>query len=301
VVPPGLGCAVDRWAAEAALLLRAEGRAGGVAVRLGSRRWLILDPTVDADAPGSAGMRAPGPSELRIAAVPAGRCPGLPVLPNAATWALPDLDLLRAGLIEVGRLHPLVALALEPDTAPAGVRLADDPGHPRLVECRGARHRIGLVNGVLVPLDHDPAETRREELLAALTGTPVPCLQAIDEAHRRPECLVDVRARLDHGDTAGALAVVEGLLGPDALLRGGALRDELETAALRRIDHGLFRSGLVGSGPGPTMWDGLSRRQSGARQPSARQSRARQFDARQFDARHGQAVSRAHPRDAMSR
>jgi hypothetical protein len=118
------------------------------------------------------------------------------------------------------------------------------------VECRGARHRIGLVGGVLAPLDHDPAEIRREQLLAALTGTPLPCLQAVDEAHRRPDCLPGVRERLDHGDTAGALAVVEGLLGPDALLRSGDLRDELEAAALRRITYGLFRAGLSGPAPG---------------------------------------------------
>lgn len=118
------------------------------------------------------------------------------------------------------------------------------------MECRGAQHRIGLVNGALAPLDHDPAEVRREELLAALTGTPLPCLRAIDETHRHPDRLADVRERLIHGDTAGALAVVEGLLGPDAVLRGGALRDELEAAALRRITYGLFRAGLVGPGPG---------------------------------------------------
>ena len=103
---------------------------------------------------------------------------------------------------------------------------------------------------MLAPLDHDPAEIRREELLAALSGTPLPCLRAIDEAHRRPDCLAGVRERLDHGDTAGALAVVEGLLGPDALLRNGALRDELEAAARRRITYGLFRAGLAGPGPG---------------------------------------------------
>jgi hypothetical protein len=96
-----------------------------------------------------------------------------------------------------------------------------------------------------------PAEIRREELLVALTGTPLPCLQAIDEAHRRPDCLTGVRERLDHGDTAGALAVVEGLLGPDALLRSGELRDELEAAALRRITYGLFRAGLFGPAPRP--------------------------------------------------
>jgi hypothetical protein len=244
VVPQGSGCAVDRWAAEAAMLLRAEGRAGGaVTVRLGTRRRLVLDLGAEGD--------ASGPPALRITAAPAKGCGcAWPVLPDAATWVLPDLELLRIGLIDADQLHPLVAPALVPGHPPDGVpRVPDSAGNPRLVECRGAQHRIGLVNGVLVPLDHDPAEIRREELLAALGGTPLPCLQAIDVAHRHPECLVDVRARLDHGDAAGALAAVEGLLGPDVLLRSGALRDELETAALRRITHGLFRAGLVGSGP----------------------------------------------------
>jgi hypothetical protein len=174
-----------------------------------------------------------------------------PVLPEAATWVLPDLELLRTGSIEPDRLHPLVASALAPDHPPTAVhRPPERAGEPRRVECRGAEHRIGLVDGVLAPLDHDPAEIRREELLVALSGTPLPCLQAIDEAHRRPDCLTGVRERLDHGDTAGALAVVEGLLGPDALLRSGELRDELEAAALQRITYGLFRAGLFGPGPG---------------------------------------------------
>jgi hypothetical protein len=195
------------------------------------------------------------PPALRIAAASTagGTCalPVLPVLPDAATWVLPDLDLIRTGSIEADRLHPLVASALVPDHSPTGPsRTPDRAGQPRLVECRGAQHRIGLVNGALAPLDHDPAEILREELLAALTGTPLPCLQAIDKAHRHPDCLTGVRERLDHGDTAGALAVVEGLLGPEAVLRTGALRDELETAALRRITYGLYRSGLIGPGPG---------------------------------------------------
>ncbi|MFD0151727.1 hypothetical protein ACWGQ4_00435 [Streptomyces sp. NPDC055721] len=238
-LPPGLSCAVDRWAAEAELLNRAEGRSGGgaVVVRLGSRRRVLLEPLPDGEA-----AVTPAPPE-HVAAT-------LPVLPDAATWVLPDLELLRAGLIESERLHPLVASALVPGRRPAGpFRPPDEAGRPRLVECRGARHRIGLVDGVLAPLDHDPAEIRREELLAALTGTPLPCLRAIDEAHRRPDCLTGVRERLDHGDTAGALAVVEGLLGPGALLRGGALRDELEAAARRRITYGLYRAGLTGPGP----------------------------------------------------
>ncbi|MFF3613366.1 hypothetical protein [Streptomyces sp. NPDC002580] len=245
LVPRDLGCAVDRWAAEAGILLRDEGRTTGtVAVRIGSRQRLLLDLAAD-----PAGLEATVP---RITRAPdGGGVSALPVLPDAATWVLPDLELLRAGAIEAGRLHPLVASALVPDHVPAASARTPDPaGQPRFVECRGARHRIGLVDGVLAPLDHDPAEIRREELLVALTGTPLPCLRAIDEAHRRPHCLSGVRERLHHGDTTGALAVVEGLLGPDAVLRSGALQDELRAAARRRLAYGLFRAGLTGAVPG---------------------------------------------------
>lgn len=235
------GLAVDRWAAEAAIVLRAEGRAAGsVLVRLTGGRRLILDVAGD-----TAGEETP---VLRDAK---GRAASLPVLPDAATWVLPDLELLRSGAIGAERLHPMVARALVPAYAPPpAVRDPDRAARARLVECRGATHRIGLVDGVLAALDHDPAEIRREELLAALTGVPLPCLRAIDRAHRRPDCLAGVRDRLVHGDVAGALAVVEALLGPDAVLRDGALRDELEAAARRRVAYGLFRAGLVGSGPG---------------------------------------------------
>ncbi|MEU2234193.1 hypothetical protein [Streptomyces vietnamensis] len=236
----GLRCAVDRWADEAAILLRAEGRpAGPVAVRLGRRHRLLLDADPSGEPP-----RTPSRAVRRASAT-------VPVLPEAATWLLPDLELLRAGLVEAGQLHPLVAAALVPGHVPTGPpRPPDLAGAPRLVECRGARHRIGLVDGVLTPLDHDPAELRREELLVALTGTPLPCVRAVDEAHRRPDCLTGVRERLDHGDIAGALAVVEGLLGPAALLRDGALRDALEAAAERRVTYGLYRAGLFGPAPG---------------------------------------------------
>ncbi|MER6194128.1 hypothetical protein [Streptomyces cyaneofuscatus] len=250
-VPPDRRCAVGRWAAEAVILLGAEGPGPGgtVSVRLGGRHRLLLRVEAEAEEDGR------GTSAARIAALTSDQ--GLsasPVLPDAATWVLPDLDLLRTGAIKAGQLHPLVARALVPDLpqpAPASARprTGDREGAWRLVECRGAQHRIGLVEGALAPLDHDPVEVRREELLVALTGTPLPCLQAIDEAHRRPDCLTGVRERLDHGDIAGALAVVEGLLGPEAVLRDGPLRDELEAAAQRRITYGLFRADLLGPGP----------------------------------------------------
>ncbi|GAA3727635.1 hypothetical protein GCM10022225_06240 [Plantactinospora mayteni] len=276
-VPDGFDCAVQRWAAEAELLLDADGSSGHTAtVRLGSRHRLLLDLVPD---PGG------GPVGLRIRAAPVRDHPsGLPVLPDAATWILPDLALLRAGLIGADGLHPLVASALVPDRPVAETRPdpTDGPG-PRYVECRGVRHRIGVLDGTLVALDHDPAEIRREELLAALTGTPLPCLLAIDGAHRQPENLGDIRARLDHGDTDGAVATVERLLGPDALLRGGALWDELETAALRRVSHGLYRAGLGASAPHPASGlDGYRRELS---RRVARPS----------------GTSRAHPRHASAR
>lgn len=226
---PTLRCAVDRWAAEAELLRRADALpAGPVVVRLGRRRRLLLGPN------GTTAEASGGTS-------------GLPLLPDAATWVPPDVDLLRGGAVEADRLHPLVAAALAPGHGPdRSAWTGDARPAERTVDCRGARHRIGLVDGVLAPLDHDPAELRREELLAALSGTPLPCLRAIDRAHRSPNQLAGVRERLDHGDTAGALAVVEALLGPEAVLREGPLRDELAAAAERRIAYGLYRAGLTG-------------------------------------------------------
>ncbi|MGC0327732.1 hypothetical protein RKD23_000722 [Streptomyces sp. SAI-170] len=258
-------CAVDRWAAEARILLRADGSAAdGVVVRLDARHRLLLTPVADGT----------GPPEVEVTRVSAGgRVAALPVLPDAATWMLPDLELLRTGLAEPGLLHPLVAEALVPGHAPAPARTVEPPGAPHIVECRGRQHRIGLVDGVLAPLDHEPGEVRREELLAALSGPPLPCLRAIDEAHRRPDCLTGVRERLLHGDIAGALAVVEGLLGPGAVLRSGPLLDELEAAAQRRIAYGLFRAGLSDPVPRRTLLPGPTR-------PHAHRSRPRHTTGR---------------------
>ncbi|MFD0413042.1 hypothetical protein [Streptomyces sp. NPDC127108] len=263
--PRGLACAVDRWAAEAEILLRAEGRSDGVfAVRLGAGRRLVLRLDGAGGMGGMVGVERPSGRDRSVP----------PVLPDAATWVLPDLELLRTGALDADRLHPLVASALVPDRPPTGPpRAPDRPGEPHVVDCRGARHRIGLVDGALAALDHDPAEVRREELLVALGGPPLPCLRAIDEAHRRPDCLTGVRERLDHGDTAGALAVVEGLLGPEAVLREGPLRDELEAAAARRITYGLFRTGLLGAGarggggPGARVRPGRGRARDARVQP----------------------------------
>ncbi|WP_314412928.1 hypothetical protein [Streptomyces sp. DSM 40484] len=236
--------AQESWATEAELLLRAEGlRRGAFTVRLGARRRAVLELVAPDDS------HAPTIRPLPESALPPQEVAALPVLPEAAARVLPDLELLRAGLLPAGRLHPLVASVLaEYGAAPVGGPLPE-PGDPHRVECRGEVHRIALRDGVLTAVDHDPAQLRREELLVALGGPALPCLRVIDRVHRDPEALPAVRERLRHGDTAGALAVVEGLLGAGAVLRDGPLREELERAAARHVDHGLFRAGLVAVHP----------------------------------------------------
>ncbi|MEW1636046.1 hypothetical protein AB0469_18445 [Streptomyces sp. NPDC093801] len=246
----------DHWAAEAELLLRAEGRSrGALTVRLGARSRAVLELVAPDDG------HAPVLRPVREALSPQ-RTAELPVLPEAAVRALPDLELLRAGLFRAERLHPLVAAALAasgptgpaepwPPGGPGAAAAGGDagPGHgsadPHRVECRGEVHRIALRDGVLAAVDHEPAQLAREDLLGALGGPVLPCLRAIDAVHRSPEALPAVRDRLGHGDVTGALAVVEGLLGPGAVLREGPLRDALQGALAGRLEHGLFRSGLV--------------------------------------------------------
>ncbi|GAA2467834.1 hypothetical protein [Streptomyces lavendulocolor] len=238
--------AVGRWAAEAELLLRAEGLpCGAFTVRLGARSRAVLELVAPDDSHAPTVRPLPGALPPQVVAA-------LPVLPEAAARILPDVELLRAGLVPPGRLHPLVAAALGTLGAAPATGPVPGSGDPHRVECRGEVHRIALRDGVLTAVDHDPAQLRREDLLVALGGPPLPCLRAIDAVHRSPEALPAVRERLRHGDVTGALAVVEGLLGPGAVLRDGPLRDELESAAARRVDHGLFRSGLIDEHPATT-------------------------------------------------
>ncbi|MET8297658.1 hypothetical protein ABZW02_26895 [Streptomyces sp. NPDC005180] len=235
----------ERWAAEAELLLRADGRhpRGPLTVRFGARGHGVFELVAPDES------HVPVLRPVREALSPQAAA-ALPVLPEAAARPLPDLDLLRAGLFRADRLHPLVAAALSAqgpvrpsvrDLAPAA---SADPD-PHRVECLGEVHRIALRDGTLAAVDHDPAQLAREELLMALGGPGLPCLRAIDTVHRSPEALPAVRERLGHGDVTGALAVVEGLLGVGAVLREGPLREALEAAVAGRLDHGLFRAGLL--------------------------------------------------------
>ncbi|MFB7949762.1 hypothetical protein ACFC6L_33200 [Kitasatospora phosalacinea] len=222
------------WEFEAALVRSADGLPDDapVVVRLAHRRHLLLGGPSTAPAAAGRGARgARGPA----------------VLPDAATWTPPDLLLLRAGLIGPDALHPLVAAALAPDHRPAVSphRPEREGGEgPLTVECRGVPHRIAVVDGVLVPLDHAPEQLRREEALAELGGPPLPCLRAIDRAHRQPEDLDAIQQRLLHGDRTGALAAVHRLIGPEAVLRHGPLAEALDGDLQRRLDHSLHAAGL---------------------------------------------------------
>ncbi|MFC8720178.1 hypothetical protein [Kitasatospora sp. NPDC057198] len=243
------------WDFEASLVRAADGLPADapVAVRLAHRRHLLLG-----------GPPAAPPPRARH------RTPGLAVLPDAATWTPPDLLLLHAGLIGPDGLHPLVAAALAPEHHPAVLERAGTGG-PLTVRCRGAAHRIAVVDGVLVPLDHDPEQLRREELLAAFGGPPLPCLRAIDRAHRQPADLDGVRQRLLHGDRAGALAAVRQLLGPRAVLRDGPLAEALDSDARRRLVHSLHAAGLE---PERSRYDTAPVRPSGDPRPNGRRHRA---------------------------
>ncbi|MET9200184.1 hypothetical protein [Gordonia sp. NPDC003585] len=260
------GYAVDRWPSEAANLLRAHGHpTGRVRIRLDRRNDLIVD--VDG--------RNRQPRLRLIHDEPRGRVTGLPVLPDAATRTLPDRELLETGALTPARLHPLVADALAPGwTSESGASSTDRSAntqrenHIHYVNCRGRRHRIGLVDGVLSALDHDPDEIRREELLTALTGTPVPCLQAIDRAHRRPDCLTGVSERLDHGDVEGAMEIVTDLLGAESRLRSGPLDDALRIFSDQRDRYEAYRSGTEDAVPLPC-------RDAGSRGRRRRSSRTR--------------------------
>ncbi|WP_405584972.1 hypothetical protein [Streptomyces sp. NBC_01190] len=289
-----------RWAAEAELLLRAEGRAGGAfTVRLGARSRLVLEVVAPDDS------HAPTFRPLREA-LPSQQVAALPVLPEAAARVLPDLELLRAGLVAPDRLHPLVAGALAVSgsvtaacSGPAAGP-APQPDDPHRVECRGEVHRIALRDGALTAIDHDPAQLRREKLLVALGGPALSCLRAIDEVHRNPEALPAVRERLGHGDVAGALAVVEELLGSGAVLRDGPLREELESAVARRVDHGLFRSGLVAAHPGAGAAGGGTRGGNASDVRHTEAGRRPRLDRRTPQAMRSKRNSRARPRTGQT-
>ncbi|MBO2457148.1 ankyrin repeat domain-containing protein [Actinomadura violacea] len=145
--------------------------------------------------------------------------------PAPGCWHdLPDLDLLRGGLLAPDELHPLVRSALFPGRPPQDGP-ADGPGH-RLpatvrVRCEGVWHKVRLGDGDL-RIPHTEEEARREQAFGAFGGAVGGCFAArrawrsgagrLPRALRRHRNEVFLRAR--HGDADGVLRLLDAGLDP---------------------------------------------------------------------------------------
>ncbi|MEV0151694.1 MULTISPECIES: VWA-like domain-containing protein [unclassified Nonomuraea] len=167
-----------------------------------------------------------------------------PILPDAATWVLPDLALLRAGLIEADRLHPLVAAALVPGRSPDAEphKEAFHPPQPWR-ELLGTAVR-SAVSGPGVGEDYTYGRPPRRS--AGLPGVILPSLR------RRPpriSVVIDTSASVSDAELGSALLEVA------AIVRAvGGRRDlvsVLSCDAAARVAQPLCRAEgmtLVGGG-----------------------------------------------------
>ncbi|MFC5751534.1 ankyrin repeat domain-containing protein [Actinomadura rugatobispora] len=147
-------------------------------------------------------------------------------LPEASWRRLPDLDLLRAGLIGPDELHPLVRSALFPARpAPAGPVGPPVPEGPRpvRVRCGGQWHEVRGRDGVLRG-PHGDEEYARERAVRALGGDVAGCF-AVQRAWgerdgRLPKALRAQREALflcvQHGDAPGVLNLLDAGVDPHA-------------------------------------------------------------------------------------
>ncbi|HEU5024711.1 MAG TPA: ankyrin repeat domain-containing protein [Spirillospora sp.] len=168
--------------------------------------------------------------------------------------ALPDLALLRAGMIAPDELHPLVRSALFParpaPDRPAGPPPAELPP-PVRVRCQGVWHLVRSGGGRL-EIPHGDEERRREQALGAFGGTVNGCFVAHRtwragtgwlpralRAHRR-----EVFLRAAHGDAEGVLRLLDAGLDPH--VRDGRRWTLLH--ALYAMDHEALLPRLLDAG-----------------------------------------------------
>ncbi|WP_206436602.1 ankyrin repeat domain-containing protein [Streptomyces sp. W1SF4] len=158
---------------------------------------------------------------LRARLVDSSEVRDVPRLPDQAWRPLPDLHLVRTGRTAPRELHPLVTAALFPAAGPAGG--PPGPAAPRTVRvrCVGEWHEVRSRGGVL-ELPHSAEEQQRERALRAFGGEVAGCF-AVREAWacgkgRLPRALRAERRelfeRVQHGDTAGVLALLDAGLDP---------------------------------------------------------------------------------------
>jgi hypothetical protein len=131
-------------------------------------------------------------------------------LPQPARWRrVPDLELLRHGLLGTEELHPLVRAALFPDQPDPGYRprigaasarstvdiggrtpesiqwreeepLCGWAGQDQQIRCVGGWHRIAFRAERIEAPDHSTGTETRERTLKALGGPVAPCLRAVE-------------------------------------------------------------------------------------------------------------------------
>ncbi|MFD3696270.1 ankyrin repeat domain-containing protein [Streptomyces sp. NPDC058646] len=165
---------------------------------------------------------------------------GTPRLPQYAWQRLPDLELVRSGLITPRELHPLVAAALFPGSGPA--EGPPGPVLPRPVQVRCGRewHEVRSRGGVL-ELPHGPEEQPRERARPASGGEAAGCFAVretwITGRGRLPRALRaeqrELFLRAQHGDTPGVVALLDA--GVDPRVRDGGRRGLLHV--LHQLDH----------------------------------------------------------------
>ncbi|MGK5554084.1 ankyrin repeat domain-containing protein [Actinomadura kijaniata] len=178
----------------------------------------------------------------------------LPELPCVAWRRLPDLALLRGGVLSPEELHPLVRDALCPARPPAdGPVGPPDPAlpAPTRLSCRGERHEITMRDGRL-RTPHAPEEHARELALGALGGAAARCSSVVrawtDGERALPPKLREARIglflRMHAGDTEGVLALLDA--GFDPHVRDARKRTLLHH--LHQVDHRVLLPRLLDAG-----------------------------------------------------
>ncbi|MEV4508846.1 ankyrin repeat domain-containing protein [Dactylosporangium sp. NPDC049525] len=135
-----------------------------------------------------------------------------------------DAELIRAGVLPVAALHPLVHAAFFPEAEPLVPRVAPPPATDARLRCRdGAWHHVRM-DGGRFDIPHDDEERRREQALLALGGQVYGCVAA-ERAWREPgstlpralhELRRDLMLRAQHGDLPGVLELLDAGVDPHA-------------------------------------------------------------------------------------
>lgn len=192
-----------------------------------------------------------GPAGLRARLVEQAEALEAAPLPRYLRQRLPDLELVRTGLVSPHELHPLVSAALFPGAGPAVPPTGPGTDEPVRVRCRGGWHEVRSRNGVL-DVPHTPEEQQRERAMRAFGGAVSGCF-AVQQSWttgegRLPRALRAERnelfLRLQHGDTPGVVALLDA--GMDPRIRDARGRGLLHS--LHLLDHEVLLPRLLAAG-----------------------------------------------------